>query len=57
VRTGERSRGVSKSRRTATVAEPHARVPNGPMRAMFVVYIVLIAAGLVTFTAIGLTHH
>jgi hypothetical protein len=24
---------------------------------MFVVYIVLIAAGLVTFTAIGLTHH
>jgi hypothetical protein len=28
-----------------------------PVRAMFVVYIVLIAAGLVTFTAIGLTHH
>ena len=27
------------------------------MRAMFVIYIVLIAAGLVTFTIIGLTHH
>jgi len=27
------------------------------MRAMFVIYIVLIAAGLVTFTVIGLTHH
>jgi len=27
------------------------------MRAMFVIYLVLIAAGLVTFTVIGLTHH
>jgi hypothetical protein len=27
------------------------------MRALFVIYIVLIAAGLVTFTVIGLTHH
>jgi hypothetical protein len=28
-----------------------------PMRAVFVIYVVLIAAGLVTFTIIGLTHH
>jgi hypothetical protein len=28
-----------------------------PMRAMFVIYVVLIAAGLLTFTIIGLTHH
>jgi len=27
------------------------------MRAMFVLYVVLIAAGLVTFTVIGLSHH
>jgi hypothetical protein len=27
------------------------------MRAMFVIYVVLIAAGLVTFTVIGLSHH
>jgi hypothetical protein len=27
------------------------------MRAMFVIYVVLIAAGLVTFTIIGLSHH
>jgi hypothetical protein len=27
------------------------------VRATFVIYLVLIAAGLVTFIAIGLTHH
>jgi len=27
------------------------------MRAMFVIYVVLITAGLVTFTIVGLTHH
>jgi hypothetical protein len=32
-------------------------LPREPMRAMFVIYSVLIAAGLVTFITIGLTHH
>jgi hypothetical protein len=31
--------------------------PRAPMRAVFVIYVVLIAAGLLTFTIIGLTHH
>ena len=30
---------------------------HAAMRVMFAIYIVLIAAGLVTFTIIGLTHH
>jgi hypothetical protein len=41
----------------SAVAQPQPRVAQQPMRTMFVVYVVLIAAGLVTFTAIGLTHH
>jgi hypothetical protein len=41
----------------STVVQPQPRVTQQPMRTMFVVYVVLIAAGLVTFSAIGLTHH
>jgi hypothetical protein len=30
---------------------------NGPMRAMFLTYLLMIVAGLTYFTIIGLTHH
>jgi hypothetical protein len=39
------------------LAGPRDGVRRTAMRAVFVIWIVLIAAGLAYFTVIGLTHH
>jgi hypothetical protein len=39
------------------VREAARGVVKGPMRAIFLTYLLLIVAGLTCFTIIGLTHH
>jgi hypothetical protein len=42
--------------RRETLAVPTTRVSIAPMRAMFLIWAVLIASGIVLYAVIGLTH-